>query len=67
MDYISKEKELDYIDEKKFNEKKLNAIQTLISSYEFNSDATKIDTKKYKELLQSRDSLIDVLKNKKIL
>lgn len=62
LDYISKEKELDYIDEKKFNEKKLNAIQTLISSYEFNSDATKIDTKKYKELLQSRDSLIDVLK-----
>lgn len=62
LDYISKEKELDYIDEKKFNEKKLNAIQALISSYEFNSDATKIDTKKYKELLQSRDSLIDVLK-----
>lgn len=62
LDYISKEKELDYIDEKKFNEKKLNAIQTLTSSYEFNSDATKIDTKKYKELIDTRDSLIDTLK-----
>lgn len=62
LDFISKEKELDYIDEKKYNEKKLNAIQSLISSYEFNSDATKIDTAKYKELLKTRDSLIDTLK-----
>lgn len=60
--FIGKQKELNYIKEKEYNEKWLSALQTLISAYEQNADATQIDTNKYRNLLTARENLIKVLK-----
>jgi TP901 family phage tail tape measure protein len=62
LDYYSKELSLNLIDEKKFHEKKLSALQSLISSYEFNGDASKLETAKYKDLIKTREELIKTLK-----
>lgn len=62
LDYYSKELSLNLIDEKKFHEKKLSALQSLISSYEFNGDASKLETAKYKDLIKTREDLIKTLK-----
>lgn len=62
LDYYSKELSLNLIDEKKFHEKKLSALQSLISSYEFNGDASKLETAKYKDLIKEREKLIKTLK-----
>ncbi len=62
LDYYSKELGLNLIDEKKFHEKKLSALQSLISSYEFNGDASKLETQKYKDLIKTREDLIKTLK-----
>lgn len=62
LDYYTKELKLNLIDEKKFHEKKLSALQSLISSYEFNGDASKLETSKYKDLIKTRDELIKTLK-----
>lgn len=62
LDYYSRELELNLIDEKKFHEKKLSALQSLISSYEFNGDASKLETAKYKDLIKTREELIKTLK-----
>lgn len=62
LDYYSRELELNLIDDKKFNEKKLSALQSLIGSYEFNGDASKLETQKYKDLIKTREDLIKTLK-----
>ena len=62
LDYYSKELKLNLINEKKFHEKKLSALQSLISSYEFNGDASKLETQKYKDLIKERENLIKTLK-----
>lgn len=62
LDYYSRELELNLIDDKKFHEKKLSALQSLISSYEFNGDASKLETAKYKDLIKIREELIKTLK-----
>lgn len=62
LDYYSRELELNLIDDKKFHEKKLSALQSLISSYEFNGDASKLETAKYKDLIKTREELIKTLK-----
>lgn len=62
LDYYSRELELNLIDEKKFHEKKLSALQSLISSYEFNGDVSKLETQKYKDLIKTREELIKTLK-----
>lgn len=62
LDYYTKELKLNLIDEKKFHEKKLSALQSLISSYEFNGDASKLETAKYKDLIKERENLIKTLK-----
>lgn len=62
LDYYSKELSLNLIDEKKFHEKKLSALQSLISSYEFNGDTSKLETQKYKDLIKTREELIKTLK-----
>ena len=62
LDYYSRELELNLIDDKKFHEKKLSALQSLISSYEFNGDASKLETQKYKDLIKTREELIKTLK-----
>jgi len=62
LDYYSKELALNLINDKKFHEKKLSALQSLISSYEFNGDASKLETAKYKDLIKTREELIKTLK-----
>lgn len=62
LDYYSRELELNLIDDKKFHEKKLSALQSLISSYEFNGDVSKLETQKYKDLIKTREDLIKTLK-----
>lgn len=62
LDYYSRELELNLIDDKKFHEKKLSALQSLISSYEFNGDVSKLETAKYKDLIKEREKLIKTLK-----
>ena len=62
LDYYSKELALNLIDDKKFHEKKLSALQSLISSYEFNGDTSKLETQKYKDLIKTREELIKTLK-----
>ena len=62
LDYYSRELELNLIDDKKFHEKKLSALQSLISSYEFNGDVSKLETQKYKDLIKTREELIKTLK-----
>lgn len=62
LDYYSRELELNLIDDKKFHEKKLSALQSLISSYEFNGDVSKLETQKYKDLIKEREKLIKTLK-----
>lgn len=62
LDYYSRELELNLIDDKKFHEKKLSALQSLISSYEFNGDVSKLETAKYKDLIKTREDLIKTLK-----
>ncbi len=62
LKFLNKQKELNHLNEKDYNEKLLSALQTLISAYEYNADATAIDTKKYRDLIKTRDNLIKTLK-----